>query len=186
MSADLPATPEDTEPLFTEPGASLGWLLGGPLAAAAMIFVQVSSGAGFNPLVPLGLLVVLTFVFGLQVKAARMHTSVELTREYLRQGVETILLREIVSVYPETPDQPAAGPLAGVSTLSLLRGRVAIDPEGAKGWQAARSLGDLNGIPKGRKGIGLKLTKGRTAQAWARNHEELRRQLTQLIEERDT
>lgn len=182
----MTADPPDVDaPLFSEPGASLGWLLGGPVAAAAMIFVQVSSGAGFNPLVPLGLLVVLTFVFGLQVKAARMHTSVELTREYLRQGVETILLPEIVSVYPESPDKPAAGPLAGVSTLSLLRGRVAIDPDEAKGWQAARSLGELNGIPKGRKGIGLKLTNGRTAQAWARNHEELRRLLTQLVEERD-
>ena len=183
----MTADPPDVDaPLFSEPGASLGWLLGGPVAAAAMIFVQVSSGAGFNPLVPLGLLVVLTFVFGLQVKAARMHTSVELTREYLRQGVETILLPEIVSVYPESPDKPAAGPLAGVSTLSLLRGRVAIDPDEAKGWQAARSLGELNGIPKGRKGIGLKLTNGRTAQAWARNQEELRRLLTQLIEERDS
>ncbi|MBU3705239.1 MAG: DUF3093 domain-containing protein [Mycobacterium sp.] len=182
MTADPPAP---DAPLFSEPGASLGWLLGGPIAAAAMIFVQVSSGAGFNPVVPLGLLVVLTFVFGLQVKAARMHTSVELTREYLRQGVETILLREIVSVYPESPDKPASGPLAGVSTLSLLRGRVAIDPDEAKGWQSARSLGELNGVPKGRKGIGLKLTKGRTAQAWARNHEELRRLLIQLVEERD-
>ena len=182
MTVDPPAP---DAPLFSEPGASLGWLLGAPIAAAAMIFVQVSSGAGFNPVVPLGLLVVLTFVFGLQVKAARMHTSVELTREYLRQGVETILLREIVSVYPESPDKPASGPLAGVSTLSLLRGRVAIDPDEAKGWQSARSLGELNGVPKGRKGIGLKLTKGRTAQAWARNHEELRRLLTQLVEERD-
>lgn len=183
MTAD---PPDADAPLFSEPGASLGWLLGGPVAAAAMIFVQVSSGAGFNPVVPLSLLVVLTAVFGLQIKAARMHTSVELTPEYLRQGVETVLLREIVSVYPESPDKPASGPLAGVGTLSLLRGRVAIDPDEAKGWQAARSLGELNGIPKGRKGIGLKLTNGRTAQAWARNHEELRRLLTQLIEERDS
>ena len=183
MTADLPV---DSTPLFYEPGASLGWLLGGPVAAAAMIFVQVASGAGFNPIVPLGLLVLLTAVFGLQVKAARMHTSVELTDEYLRQGVETILISEIVSVYPESTDEAAAGPLAGVSTLALLRGRVAIDPDGAKGWQAARSLGEVNGIPKGRKGIGLKLTNGRTAQAWARNHEELRRQLTALIEARDS
>lgn len=183
----VPPVPDATELLFSEPGASLGWLLGGPIAAAAMIFVQVNSGAGFNAVVPLGLLVVLTAVFGLQVKAARMHTSVELTRESLRQGVETVLLSEIVSVYPEPGEKSTARPL-GASPIALLRGRVTVDPQGrtAEKWQSARSLGDLNGIPKGRTGIGLKLTHGRTAQAWARKHEELREQLTRLIEARDS
>ena len=37
----------------------------------------------------------------IQVKAARIHISVELTEDALRQGTETILVREIVKVYPE-------------------------------------------------------------------------------------
>ncbi len=37
----------------------------------------------------------------LQVKAARIHTSVELTPERLRQGTETVRLVEILRVYPE-------------------------------------------------------------------------------------
>jgi hypothetical protein len=49
-------------------------------------------------------------------------------------------------------------------------------------WQESRSLGELNGVPKGRTGIGLKLGNDRTAQAWARNHEVLRSALTKLVE----
>ena len=39
-------------------------------------------------------------------------------------------------------------------------------------------------MPRGRTGIGLKLTGGRTAQAWARHHRDLRAALTPLVEER--
>lgn len=175
--------PGEPERLFYEPGASRLWLLGGPVAAAAMIFIQVSSGAGFQPLVPLGLLVVLTSVFAVQVHAARLHTSVELTRDALREGTETILLSEILSVYPEEGTKSGLTPM-GASPLALLRGKVSVGDDAGMGWQAARSLGEMNGIPKGRTGIGLKLTNDRTAQAWARDHEELRRQLTLLVEGR--
>ncbi|CNK60149.1 conserved transmembrane protein [Mycobacterium tuberculosis] len=51
-------------------------------------------------------------------------------------------------------------------------------------WQTARTLGELNGIPRGRVGIGLRLTGGRTAQAWARRHRHLRDALTPLVQER--
>ena len=39
-------------------------------------------------------------------------------------------------------------------------------------------------MPRGRTGIGLKLTEGRTAQAWARRHRHLRAALTPLVQER--
>lgn len=39
-------------------------------------------------------------------------------------------------------------------------------------------------MPRGRIGIGLKLTNGRTAQAWARRHRQLRAALTPLVQER--
>ena len=51
-------------------------------------------------------------------------------------------------------------------------------------WQYARALGELTGVPRGRKGIGLKLTNARTAQAWARKHQQLRAALTNLVDER--
>ena len=74
-------------------------------------------------------------------------------------------MSEIVKVYPE-PDHPLA------SEKDLER------------WQSARALGELAGVPKGRIGIGLRLTGGRTAQAWARRHRHLRNVLTPLVEER--
>lgn len=153
------------EVLFREQGASWRWLLMGPMAAVAMVLIQNRAGIGFQPAVPLFFLVLLSGVLYIQVKAARLHTSVELTAESIRQGAEVLPLSEIVLVYPETPNAPKSGK----------------DPYP---WQEARSLGELNGVPKGRTGIGLKLTGGRTAQAWARDDDALRAALTRLVADR--
>ncbi len=157
----------DTEaaPLFREVGASWYWLLAGPVSAGIMLWLETSNGYGWDLPVPLFFLVVLTAFIALQVKAARIHTSVVLTAQTLRQGTETIRVAEIVKVYPE-PDHPLA------SKKDLER------------WQSARALGELVGVPKGRTGIGLRLAGGRTAQAWARRHRHLRNLLTPLVEER--
>lgn len=167
---------EPAQLLFYEQGASWWWLLGGPVAAVALVIIQRSAGLGFQPLVPLFFLVLLTGVFTVQVKAARVHTSVELTAEALREGAETILVDEILEVYPE----PQGGQKRS-SSIDVLR-RSASAP--TEPWQSARTLGELSGIPKGRVAIGLRLTKGRTAQAWARNHEGLRAALVELVEAR--
>jgi hypothetical protein len=151
--------------LFYEPGASWYWLLAGPAAAAAMILIEMSSHAGVGLTVPAIFLVMVSAFLAIQVKAARIHTSVELTADALRQGTETILVREIVKVYPEAENSVQSG-------LPLAR------------WQTARTLGEINGLPRGRVGIGLKLTGGRTAQAWARRHRRLRDALTPLVQER--
>ena len=148
------------ELLFHEHGASWAWVLGGPAMAIAMALIQLSAGYGLQPLVPGVFLVLVSGFLAIQVKAARIHTSVELTPETLRQGAETIRVEEIVRIYPEAP-----------------RG------ESPK-WQSARALGELTGVPKGRTGIGLKLTNDRTAQAWARRHAELRAALTELVDGR--
>lgn len=151
--------------LFYEEGASWRWLLLAPIAAVAMLYIQHGAGMGFQPLVPGFFLVLLSGILYLQVKAARIHTSVELTMESLREGTEVLPLSEIVMVYPETPNAPKSG------------------KEPHK-WQEARSIGELNGVPKGRKGIGLKLTGDRTAQAWARDDDALRAELNRLVEGR--
>jgi hypothetical protein len=148
------------EVLFYEQGASWLWVLAGPAAAIAMALIQMSAGYGFQWLVPSVFLVLVSGFLWIQVKAARIHTSVELTPEHLRQGTERIRTDDIVRIYPEPrgPDAPK--------------------------WQSARALGELTGVPRGRTGIGLKLTNDRTAQAWARRHHQLRATLTQLVEER--
>ena len=148
------------EVLFHEQGASWLWVLAGPAAGIAMAMIQMSAGYGIQWLVP-GLFFVLVSLFlSIQVKAARIHTSVELTTETLRQGTEVLRVDEIVRIYPEA---------SGAETPK---------------WQYARALGELTDVPRGRTGIGLRLTNDRTAQAWARKHEKLRAELTNLVEER--
>ncbi len=161
-SAPPPAQPA---PLFFENGASWYWVLAGPGVGAAMLWMQNSSGYGLQPLVPGLFLVLVSGFLGLQVKAARIHTSVELTGQTLRQGTETIRVDDIVKVYPE-PRRPSR------------RG------EPTEKWQTARTLGELNRVPRGRVGIGLRLTGGRTAQAWARHPGALRTALTSLVQQR--
>jgi hypothetical protein len=146
--------------LFYEPGATWWWILAGPAAGIAMALIQLSAGYGIQWLVPGIFFVLVTGFLWIQVKAARIHTSVELTPDHLRQGEERISIDDIVRIYPEAtgPDTPK--------------------------WQSSRALGELTGVPRGRKGIGLKLTNDRSAQAWARKHQRLRTELTRLVEER--
>ncbi|WAC90942.1 DUF3093 domain-containing protein [Mycobacterium sp. Aquia_213] len=155
----------DPKPLFYEPGASWIWVLSGPAAAGSMILIEMWSGAAISLWVPAIFLVMVSAFISLQVKAARIHVSVELTADALRQGTETILVREIIKVFPE--------PEHAVNSGRAL----------AK-WQEARALGELFGVPRGRTAIGLKLTGGRTAQAWAKRHRRLREVLTPLVQER--
>ena len=146
--------------LFYEQGASWLWVLTGPASAIAMLLIQMSAGLGFQWIVPTVFFMLVTGFVAIQVKAARIHTSVELTPTTLREGTERIHIDDIVRIYPEPtgPDAPM--------------------------WQSARALGELTGVPKGRTGIGLKLTNDRTAQAWARKHHQLRSALVHLVDER--
>lgn len=162
MTTDNDTTPK---PLFYEPGASWWWLACGPAAAVAMVLIEIWSGAPVSLAVPAIFLVLVSAFLGIQVKAARIHVSVELTEDALRQGTETILVREIVKVYPEPENHQAS------------------EKELAT-WQSARALGELVGVPRGRVGIGLKLTNQRTVQSWARRHRQLRAALTPLVQER--
>ncbi|MFB1295892.1 DUF3093 domain-containing protein [Mycobacterium sp. pW049] len=153
------STPEP-EVLFYEQGASWLWVLAGPGAGVAMALIQMSAGYGIQWVVPILFFVLVSSFLAIQVKAARIHTSVELTTERLRQGTEITLTDEIVRIYPEA---------SGSETPK---------------WQYARALGELTGVPRGRTGIGVRLTNDRTAQAWARKHHQLRAALTNLVEER--
>ncbi|GFM18473.1 MULTISPECIES: DUF3093 domain-containing protein [Mycobacteriaceae] len=154
------SAPASSEVLFYEQGASWLWVLAGPLAGFAMAMIQLSAGYGIQWVVPGVFFVLVTVFLAIQVKAARIHTSVELTVDELRQGTEITRTDEIVRIYPEA---------TGAETPK---------------WQYARALGELTGVPRGRTGIGLRLTNDRTAQAWARKHHQLRAALTNLLEER--
>lgn len=151
---------EPADVLFYEQGASWLWVLTGPASAISMLLIQLSAGYGIQLLVPVVFLVLVSGFIALQVKAARIHTSVELTPTTLREGTERIHIDDIVRIYPE--------PERNEETR----------------WMSARALGELTGVPKGRTGIGIRLTNDRTVQAWARKHQQLRAQLIHLVDER--
>ena len=172
---------ETSDPLFFERGASWYWMLAAPAAALAMVFVQYRAGLGFRAVVPLLFLVLVGGFMALQIKAARTHTSVELTAETLREGTEILPVDDIVAVLPD-PDYTVRtaglmdkwqGRALGVSSTGPL-----------EKWQTARTLGEINGVPRGRKPVGIKLAGGAYVQAWARDHEALRAALTGVVESR--
>jgi hypothetical protein len=173
VDSAAPQGSDTREPLVFESGASWLWLLAGPVAAVAMLFVQWRSGLGFPLTVPLMFMVLVSGFLGLQVKAARIHTSVELDATTLRQGTELVAVKDIITVFPE-PEAPvrAKGP------VSSWRVKPA---EPAEPWQRARALGELSGVPRGRTGVGLQLKGGRVVQAWARDAEALRAALNRLV-----
>jgi hypothetical protein len=146
--------------LFYEPGGSWLWLLLGPFAGIGMGLLQMTGGYGHDLWIPMVFLLLVSGFVAVQIKAARIHTSVELTTDILRQGTETVELNDVVKIYPEASGAEQSN------------------------WQSARALGELTGVPRGRTGIGLKLDGGRTVQAWARKHRQLREHLALLIEER--
>lgn len=159
MSSSQPVAPPEPV-IYHEQGASWYWVLAGPVAATTMLLIQHSSGYGYAPLMPLIFLVMVSGFVGLQVKAARIHTSLDLTARTLRQGTETINVADIIKIYPEAQRDEELP------------------------WQSSRALGELTGVPRGRFGIGIRLVGGRGAQAWARNHRRLRAELTPLVVER--
>ncbi|MBA0045956.1 hypothetical protein [Mycobacterium sp. NPDC050853] len=150
----MPEKSTDGERLFYESGGRWRWLLLGPLAGLIMLGLQLWSKMGVDLLMPVGTAAVVSFFIALQIYAARIHASVELTPTVLRQGAETLAVSQIKWLYPDA-DRDI--------------------------WEEARPLGELTGVPKGRKPVGLRLAGGRRAQAWARRHEELRAALAKLV-----
>ncbi|MGK2865892.1 MAG: DUF3093 domain-containing protein [Mycobacterium sp.] len=163
MTESIPPAPAaaDTEPvLFRELGGSWWWLLAGPAAGGAMMFIQLSAGAGVQYGVPVAFMILVSGFLAIQIKAARIHTSVELTPTTLRQGTEFVTIADIVKIYPEPKRHER------------------------EHWQSYRAFGELSSMPRGRTGIGMKLTDGRSGQAWARRHRTLRKALDTLVQER--
>ncbi|MQY18247.1 hypothetical protein [Nocardia macrotermitis] len=148
---------------FAEPGARWRAVAYGPLICLIVLILELVLGHG--PVHWFGLIFCAALLAGfvsLQVVAGKRHVSVELTDTSLREGAETLELSRIAAVLPEHDDE-------------------SWDDDD---WQSARALGELAGVPRRRKGIGLKLRDGGLVQAWARDHRRLRAELTAAIEGR--
>ncbi|WP_067543165.1 hypothetical protein [Nocardia crassostreae] len=146
--------------LFAEPGARWRTIAYGPALCAFILVLELIRGGDVHWF---GLVFCAALLGGfvwLQVIAGKRHISVELTPDTLREGTELLPLRNIAEVLPEVDEE-------------------SWDDED---WESARALGELSGVQRRRKGIGLKLRDGGLVQAWARDHRTLRAELAAALE----
>nr|WP_309241058.1 hypothetical protein [Nocardia sp. BSTN01] len=147
--------------LFSEPGARWRTVAYGPLLCLLVLILELALRRG--PVHWFGLAFCAILLAGfvtLQVVAGKRHVSVELTDSALREGTETLPLESIARVFPELDEE-------------------SWDDEP---WESARALGELTGVPRRRRGIGLKLRDGAMVQAWARDHQQLRAELSAALD----
>ncbi|MEU5842485.1 hypothetical protein [Rhodococcus sp. NPDC047139] len=145
-------------PLFHEPGARWGAVALGPAFCMVALVVELVTGPVVHWLALPILAVVLAGFSYVTVVAARRHVSVELTPTTLRQGTEELPVAEIEAVLPPPDD-----------------GR---EPQR---WETARSLGELSDVPRRRTAVGLRLKGGVFVRAWAKDADELRARLEELV-----
>jgi len=145
--------------LFDEPGGRWRTVAYGPVFCVVALVIELLTGPVVHWFALTLFSVILAGIVYAQVAAARRHVSVSLTGAILRQGAEEVPVADIVAVLPPADlyaDEPQR-------------------------WESARSLGELSGVPRRRKGIGLRLRNGSLVQAWARDDDGLRAALTEAV-----
>ncbi len=154
-----PMRPDPAGPLFHEPGARWRTVAIGPLVCVVALVVELLTGPVVHWVALPIIAIVLAGFSYVMVVAARRHVGVELTSTVLRQGTEELPVAEIEAVLPPPSDDRR-------------------DPER---WETARSLGELADVPRGRKPVGLRLIGGTFVRAWAKDADELRAWLGELV-----
>ncbi len=153
---EIPPEPVDEgELLFYEPGGSWWVVAIGPVLIGAVLAMEIAGPGQVHWPVLIIFAVILIGFSLVQVYAARTHVSVRLTETTLRQGTRTIPLSDITKILPANN-----GP----------------EPQTC---ESARALGELPAVPRRRKGIGVELADGALAQAWARDVERFRTELSE-------
>lgn len=151
----LKSTPAELV-LFKEIGGSYWAASIGPVLCLVVFFVELFTG---NHQTHWPVLLIFAVIIGgfsyMQTAAARQHVSVLLTDEFLLQGAQTVQVGDIAEILPAN---------TGSETQK---------------WEVAKPLGELSAVPRRRKGIGVVMRDGSTRQAWARDVEALRSELTQ-------
>lgn len=159
MTGSVRTDPSEPDIRFAEPGARWRAVAYGPVFCVVALVIELFTGPVVHWFALALFAVVLAGIVSVQVSAARRHVSVSLTETTLRQGTEEIAVADIDAVLPE------ADPYAD-------------EPQR---WESARSLGELSAVPRRRRAIGLRLSDGSLAQAWARDDAGLRGALSEVL-----
>ncbi|MFF0707696.1 hypothetical protein [Gordonia sputi] len=151
----IPEPGDRGETLFVEEGGSWWVVAIGPVLAGAVLAMDIAGPGRVHWLWISVLGAIITLFSIVQVYAARRHVGVELTETTLQQGTLLMALADIEKIYPAN--------------------------NGAEHekWESAPALGELAGVPRRRKGVGVKLVDGKLAQAWARDVERFCQELTE-------
>lgn len=139
--------------LFSEPGGRWRAVAYGPALCVVILLVEWLTGSTLHGFALGFCAVALGGFTALQVVAGRAHARVELTPDTLRQGTESVAVAHIAAVLPADDDDAAD----------------------------ARALGELSGVPRRRRGIGLRLADGAVVRAWAIDHTGLRAALATAL-----
>lgn len=100
----MTSAPADSEPLFIERGATWRWL-GLPIGAVIGLMVLEWGTTGSAHWIGWALFgVIAAACLSVQIYAARLHTSVELTEDTLRCGEESIPVARIIGIVDEYDD----------------------------------------------------------------------------------
>ena len=152
-----PASLDPGRVLFYEEGGSRWVILIGPVMIGLTLLMEILGGGRIHWEILTIFGVILVGFSWMQVAAARQHVSVELTESTLRQGARTLALCDITKVFPENrSDKPQK-------------------------WESARALGELPAVPRRRKGVGVELVNGDLRQAWARDVDRFRNELSETV-----
>lgn len=160
MSGSDANGPSDPAVLFEEVGARWRTVAYGPVFCVVALVIELLTGPVVHWFALTLFAAILAGIVAVQVTAARRHVSVQLTGTTLREGAEEVPVSEIAAVLPE------ADPYAD-------------EPQE---WESARSLGELSGVPRRRRAIGLRLHDGSLVQAWARDDAGLRAALAVALD----
>lgn len=143
------------ETLFYEAGGSWLAVLIGPILVIVLLILEIVGGGRIHWEVLLAFGLMLAGFGYVQKAAAERHVSVLLTETMLREGAQRVALADIAKIFPENHGGDY------------------------QKWESARALGELPAVPRRRKGIGVELADGTLRQAWARDVERFRTELTE-------
>lgn len=155
--------------LFREDGWSWAWIFAAPFFCVIAGLLSLLMGAPVHWVMLTVAAVGTMLCHGVMIAATRVHGRVQLSESAYLQGTERLDLDAVAGVFPPPPAEPPR------------EGRFGGPQRAVMAWEEARTLGELQSMPRRRTAIGLELASGALVRIWAKDADALRAQLTPLV-----